>query len=66
MRGFLRHKLGCERQVRFIKEKQDGYFKFGEDVQHGWQGGEAREWQEESEMQRNTQVNTQTSKWMNR
>lgn len=34
-------------------ETQGGYFKFGEDVQCGWQEGEAMEWQEETEVQRN-------------
>lgn len=34
--GILMHELGCERQVRFIKKKQGGYFRSGEDVQDGW------------------------------
>lgn len=29
----MRQQLDCERQVRFIKEKQGGHVRFGENVQ---------------------------------
>lgn len=52
-------RAGLRKADKIVNEKQGGYFRSGDDVQGGWQKGEAMKWQEETEMQRN-----EPSKWM--